>query len=143
MPRLRELLALTGTERRLLFAAFACLLAARLLLPVADVDRARRVVRMLSGLVPPYLTVPDAERIPWAVAVVDRQFPGSRSCLMRAITCETLLRSHGYPATIHLGVTKDDDFSAHAWVERDDEVVIGDSVDLEQYQRLETLDYGC
>lgn len=141
MPSLRDVRTLSGTDWWLLFAALLGLSVTRVLLPVAGLDRTRSVTRLLVGPVPPYRTVPAPDRPPWAVQVVDWLLPVSHSCLMRAIACETLLAANGYAARIHLGVANDEEFSAHAWVEYDDEVVTGDRVGLETFQHLDTREY--
>ena len=70
---------------------------------------------------------PSADRIAWAITVASRYLPGTRSCLPQALAAELLLRRHGHPATLRLGVARNDgrDFRAHAWVESEGRVVFG------------------
>jgi hypothetical protein len=70
-----------------------------------------------------------AEKLAWAVAVASRFVPGARHCLTQAIAAHTLLVRRGYPAEIHFGVRrqKSADLIAHAWVECDGKVLVGDT----------------
>ena len=69
------------------------------------------------------------ERVPWAVERVASVLPGTQSCLVRALVAETLLVRRGYPAALRFGVDPSDEaFVAHAWVESDDDVIVGGEV---------------
>ena len=51
-------------------------------------------------------------------------------CLTQALAGQVLLERYGYPALVHVGVTKkakNGTFQAHAWLESDGKVVIGES----------------
>ena len=67
--------------------------------------------------------------IGWAVSSAGRVIPGGRSCLPQALTAEFLLRAHGFPARLQIGVGRNEEekFEAHAWVESAGKVVIGGS----------------
>ena len=76
------------------------------------------------------------ERIPWAIERSTSILPGTYTCLVRALAAEVLLIRRGYPATVQLGVDlSDDDFEAHAWVESEGEVIVGD-VERARFTRL-------
>jgi hypothetical protein len=50
--------------------------------------------------------------------------------LTQALAGQVLLAQYGYPAVVHLGVTKEEGqgtFQAHAWMESDGKIVIGES----------------
>jgi hypothetical protein len=135
--RLRKFAALSWTDQVLLGTTAVVLLAVRVLLPLAGLDRTRRVVSTLVGTLPPFASVSDPGRIPWAVNVADTVTPVAYSCLMRAIVAETIFAAHGYEAAVQLGVNKSTEgFNAHAWVEHRDEVVLGELDDLAEYRRL-------
>lgn len=95
------------------------------------VDRARPDRRSTS---------PVPERTAWAVHVASRGVPGS-TCLSRALALQWLLARHGYRSRLRLGVARPDRsvLAAHAWVELDGRVLIGDD-DLERFVRLPELD---
>jgi hypothetical protein len=60
------------------------------------------------------------------------------TCLTQALAAQTLLRFRGDWAKLCLGVARGDfgEFKAHAWLEADGKVIIGDSPELSRYQRL-------
>ena len=73
------------------------------------------------------------------VAKVSRHVPKA-TCLTQAIAAMVLLKQYSYPATFHIGVTRDTagQFEAHAWIESDGYVVIGGSkIDL--YRRYSLM----
>ena len=77
------------------------------------------------------------ESIGWAVTTASRYVPGAK-CLAQAIVAETLLLQSGFPAHIHVGVTKPGEsrLRAHAWVECEGIVVVGEDEKLAELSRL-------
>jgi hypothetical protein len=63
-----------------------------------------------------------------AVADASRLLPGTSSCLAQALAARLLLRREGLPVEIRIGVgrTPPGGLKAHAWVESDGEIVLGD-----------------
>ena len=51
------------------------------------------------------------------------------TCLTKALTAHYLLSKNGYSSLVKIGVGKDSEgqFEAHAWLEYDDYVIIGES----------------
>jgi hypothetical protein len=145
MRRLRKLLALPSTERRLLVKAVLLLAGIRLglrLLPF------RMVVGLLDSATRVSIAVPEApyfppDRIGWAVSVAGPYVLGVRPCLAQALTVQLLLKRRGHPARLRLGVARGGPghIQAHAWVESNGKVVIGGSTsELERYAPLLALD---
>jgi hypothetical protein len=67
------------------------------------------------------------DQLSWGVRAVSRYVPRA-SCLTQALVLHILLRREGLPSRIQVGVSKDSGlFEAHAWVESQNRVVIGDS----------------
>jgi hypothetical protein len=85
---------------------------------------------------------PSPTRTVWAVEVADRHLPGDRSCLVRSLTSETLLRLYGYTPVHRIGVDphSNDGFAAHSWLEYGEDVLIGDLEDLSKFDALPPLD---
>jgi hypothetical protein len=79
-----------------------------------------------------------ASRLIWAVEAVARILPGDTKCLARALAAQALLLRHNYPAKVRLGVAKDAEgnFEAHAWVESEGKVAIGQLQDGERFKPL-------
>ncbi|MGM0717647.1 MAG: lasso peptide biosynthesis B2 protein, partial [Halobacteriota archaeon] len=114
----RKLVALSRSELLLLGTTTVLLLTSRALLTLVGLDRTHRALDRLVRVLPPYTTVRDPDTIPWAVAVMGAYVPIYFSCLMRAVVGERLFAANGHQTEIHFGVAKDDEFEAHAWVER-------------------------
>ena len=76
-------------------------------------------------------------RITWAAAAVSRRLPGT-TCLAEALIARTMLRRHGYDATLRIGARNavTTVLEAHAWVEYDGEVVSGQVPEIEGYAVL-------
>lgn len=80
-----------------------------------------------------------AGRISWAVAAAARRLPG-RTCLKDSLVADVMLRRRGYQSTLRLGVKKAHDcggpLQAHAWVESDGTIVVGELDTLHEYRPL-------
>jgi len=136
---LRRVVTLSWGERQLLVTVAVSLVMSRALLTTAGLDRTHRVIDRVVRVLPPNTTIQDPEEIPWAVNATAECVPLYFSCLMRAIVGERLFAKNGYRTELHLGVTKDTGFEAHAWVEHDGEVVVGDLDDHDRFQPLDTF----
>lgn len=128
-----------GRELPLLWTTTTMLLVSRLLLPTAGLDRTARVLDSVSRWAPPYRGSVTPDRIAWAVPGVAARAPLTFTCLMQALVAQSLLAAHGHSAAICYGVRRGDgdDLRAHAWVEREGKVLIGDLDDLGEYQRID------
>lgn len=137
MGRLVDFLSLTGPEKALIVTVSVLLAISRVLLPIARLDPTRWTINVIAGSLPPYEPITQPNLVPWAVTAVDSTLPISFSCLMQALVAESIFSTHGYSSRVCFGVTTDNgDLSAHAWVEQDGRVVLGELEDLSQYQRL-------
>lgn len=68
------------------------------------------------------------EKITWAVTTMSR-YVLMCTCLTRALAAQILLARQNCPSRIKLGVNKNSkgQLGAHAWLEVDDEIVLGES----------------
>jgi hypothetical protein len=135
----RKLRALSAADRRLLAEAGLLLVFTRIglwLLPYPQLrralDRARR-----SGREPPR-DFPD--RVSWAVNALAQRLPGM-TCLVQSLTALTLLHGRGWRADLRIGVQEPArsatrPLEAHAWVECDGHVVVGNVPHLADYRVL-------
>jgi len=78
------------------------------------------------------------------VIAVDRSSkysPGNVLCLARALTTEALLTRYGYSPLLKIGVAKGKQgkLEAHAWVEEQEKVIIGDLQDLDKFKVFPAL----
>ncbi len=67
----------------------------------------------------------DLEDLVWSVKTASHLL-GS-SCLVNAISGQILLSRHNHPSKLRIGVFKDDKFEAHAWLEVEGRVVLGET----------------
>jgi hypothetical protein len=67
--------------------------------------------------------------------------PGHVKCLARALTTKTLMKQHGYTAELRIGVMRSQagQLEAHAWIEYQGEVIIGQLHNLVEFTPLPSL----
>jgi hypothetical protein len=141
--RLRRFLELPRADRRLLLTSAVLVPATRVGLWVLPFTTVRGLLGRLAPEPPPSSSGGHpVQRIRRAISLVSRYVPGA-SCLTRALSAQALLRRDGHPASLHIGVAREDDgqLVAHAWVESNGRVVIGGSpVRLRRYTALGTME---
>jgi hypothetical protein len=116
----------------LLSRAWMWLLMARLGLSILSFRRLRPAFDFLTQATCHQTNAPLVSQLAWAVAATSRYVPRA-TCLTQALALHILLRRAGLESRIHIGVAKEDGiFRAHAWVESQEQVVIG-NCDLNQY----------
>ncbi|WP_164471779.1 lasso peptide biosynthesis B2 protein [Halosimplex salinum] len=140
MGTVARLRALSRGDYLRLFAASGLLVVARVGLSLWSLHGLRTLLVRVARRV----TVPGSPtplRVAWAVSTADRRLPGSRTCLMRSVATETLLRLYGYTPTHRLGVDREgsDSIEAHSWIELDGDVLIGGQPDLSRFDTLPPL----
>ena len=66
-------------------------------------------------------------RTVWAVETAGRHFPAIGTCLTQALAIHVLLARQGCTSILRIGVKRDTDgkFIAHAWLEKDGNILIG------------------
>jgi hypothetical protein len=71
------------------------------------------------------------DTIVWAIEAVGRRLGRVSTCLTRALAGELLLDSNGAPVTLTIGVRRTDGgaLEAHAWLARNDRVLLGGTAD--------------
>jgi Transglutaminase-like superfamily len=67
--------------------------------------------------------------------------PGSVKCLAKALTMKTLLNQYNCPSKLIIGVDKNgvNQLEAHAWIEYEGHVVMGQLNDLSRFKPLPNL----
>ena len=133
---------LSAGERWLFLKASLMLWVVKLGLIVLPFETLRRyldkLVRLPSGF--SMSGERSADQVVWAVELAGRLMPRASTCLTQALSAQVLLLRRGYPALVHIGTVRGErgEFEAHAWVESEDEVVLGGD-ELERYTRLTVL----
>jgi len=128
MSNVGRFLSITPAEQRRLVRAFLIVVGVRIglsLVPFprfqALLARLRAQARVKSGV------VPTTEQLARDIRVVSSYVPRA-TCLTQALAGQVLLQHFGHCAVVHVGVTKDEGLiQAHAWLESDGKVVIGES----------------
>jgi hypothetical protein len=74
------------------------------------------------------------------ITVAASYIPGA-TCLTQALVAQTILRRYGYAPDLKIGVGRSESnrFQAHAWIELDGKVVLGQLPTLSQYTPLPAL----
>jgi len=135
--RLREFRALPRARKLLLCEAVALIVASRVLLAVAGLEDAERYFGLLSQYLPCLRQSGSPESVRWAVLTAGSRLPGTYDCLDRALTGSTLLRANDLPHRLRFGVdTQSETFEAHAWIESNGAVLIGDVDDFGRFRTL-------
>jgi hypothetical protein len=143
MRRIRRFASLSLGDQARVAIATALLVTLPTLITVGSFSRVRVSLLWVAGGTEDLVSeAPRPERIAQLVKICDRRLPGERTCLVRSMTVETLLRVYGYSATHRIGVDKDDraELEAHSWVEYEGEVLIGELDDLSRFTPFPDID---
>lgn len=144
MKPLRKVWYLSPSDRYLLVTSLGLLSAIRLGLWLLPFRTLLRVLGKVSQPIsPPGQAINPASvgKIVWAVNVVSRYMPGGVKCLARALTTQVLMSQHGHIPELRIGVAKGEEgnLEAHAWIEHQGQVVIGNLRDLSRFIPLPSL----
>lgn len=130
-------------ERRLLICAAILLGLTRAGLSLLSFQKLRDLLRKLRlGATPRCdLSKASAWQVVSAVERAAHYLPLRSTCLTKALAAQVLLDWHGLESQLHIGVAKsaEDDLEAHAWLESEGTILIGDLDDLSRYTRLPQL----
>ena len=144
MKLLCKVLNLSASDRQLLVITLTLLTAIRLGLWLLPFRILLKLIRKISQAVSQPQTTSQASisTIVWAVNVASRCMPGGAKCLARALTTQVLMSQHGYSPELRIGVAKAEagNLEAHAWIEHQGRVVIGNLTDLSRFIPLPSLE---
>jgi len=105
--------------------------AALRLLPLPRVLRLVRRCFRAEFPLPPARQASAGQAV-WAALAAGRCSPLGTTCLTTALVAQALLQRHGYQAKLRIGVRRDLNgaFTAHAWLEREGEVIVGGPAEM-------------
>ena len=130
MRRLRKFLKLSVRRKLLLLEAILVLGGVRVGLSLLAFRTLRRLLSHLAhfGDTKPIPRKSEIDDILWALGAAGRAFPAIGTCLTQALAGHAWLGSKGYSTDLRIGASHDSGgkFSAHAWLQRGDTVVMGD-----------------
>ena len=132
-------IGLSMCEQKLIVHSFATVCIVKLGLWTMPLPLFRRYYSLCLEKVPRiYNNQRDfVDKLVWAVTVSSIHFPFHATCLVKALTLKFLLSIHGYPSVLRIGVrqSEEGEFKAHAWLERNNEIIIG-KPEFETYKPL-------
>lgn len=134
--QLAKFFRLSFADQRLLMRAALAVVSAKLAIRTVRLPAARTAVMRLERL--GWIVAPArADRIVWAVETAGRAIPGMKNCLVQAVAAEAMLLRAGHPCELRIGAAKNGprELIAHAWLESEGRVLIGD-VELDRYAPL-------
>jgi hypothetical protein len=145
MKWILRFIQLTPQNRHLFVKTYLLLTLVRLGLVLRSFNRLRNLLARISN--PHPAAEPDLlsqrqfiARVQWAVNACCKFMPGSVKCLAKALTMKTLLDQYNCPSKLTIGVDKNSDrLEAHAWIEYEGHVVMGQLDDLSRFKPLPNL----
>ncbi len=142
MNALRRFCTLSRDDRTLFILTFMLLTFVRLGLLTLALQRLCQLLATLSEtarcLALPSYTL---AQLTWAVNLSTRCIPGGAKCLARSLTLQTLMKLHGYRSELRIGfaIGEKGQLEAHAWIEHQGQVVIGQLDGLSRFTLLPPL----
>lgn len=133
------------SDQRLLITALALVFCIRLGLWLLPFRLLRKKVEKITARVNSSSPRPKdfqmVRKVASCVRRVSRYVPAS-SCLAQALATQVLLAHQGQISNLRIGVTKgsEGDFKAHAWVESDGKIIIGQVRNLRIYRVLNRME---
>jgi Transglutaminase-like superfamily len=139
MKQLSKFIELDYQKKQLLISTFALLVLVRLGLFVLSFKTLQKLLSRINNTKPQCQEKHQIsiDEITWAVEVSSLYTPGVK-CLARALTCQVFMSRHGYASNLCIGVAKSEagDLKAHAWLESQGQVVIGNVTDFSDFTQL-------
>ena len=135
----RKLSSLTNRELLFLLKTFLLLGFVRLGLWVLPYQKLLYLLKRISdrqnGDRERELNDNNLNKIVRAVNISTRYMPGGAKCLARALTTQVIMKRQGYSPQLRLGVAQGEQgkIEAHAWIEYQGLVVIGDLQNLSRF----------
>jgi len=130
-------LKLTFEDKCIVVKSFFLLWIIRMMLWILPFSVIQKIMGRFTAVSGESHSVP-IEKLTWAVAVMSRYVPKA-TCLTRALTAQIVLAGQNYNSNLKIGVSKNNgEFEAHAWLEADDKIVLGES----EVEYIPILDIG-
>ena len=142
---------MVNRRRLLLGRSFVLLLGIRLGLALLSFQRLRKGLVQISR-VTSYTQqklprdIDDTNRVVrqvvWAVEKSAQLMPGGAKCLAKALATQVLLARRGCEGELKIGVAKNDQgqLEAHAWIVKDQQVIMGKLPNLERFTSLPSIE---
>jgi hypothetical protein len=130
-----------ASEWTVMLKAAAILVAANTALHLCKFRPLRRVLIFWARRIRPGGQPVSAEKVVHTVERLNRRLTAGSTCLSIALTAEVLLTHYGHESVLCLGAKHESgQFIAHAWLERNNTVLIGGPREVTQeYARFPTI----
>lgn len=141
MKSFRQFCTLSRCDRTLLITTFLLLSFVRLGLLLLPLQRLWKILLRLSKKAYPSTHSPTIDQLTWAVNLSTRYMPGGAKCLARSFTTQVLMSLYHYTPELRIGfaVGEKGQLEAHAWVEHQGQVVMGQLDNLSRFTLLPPL----
>ncbi|MEM1254758.1 MAG: lasso peptide biosynthesis B2 protein [Cyanobacteria bacterium P01_H01_bin.21] len=140
MKQLRKLLEFSWQQRRVLFYACLSLNIVRFALWLFPFKTVRQQLATVAEkwVCDQSQTSVSVDFIVWCVKASAYYTPRRSKCLVNALTAQLLLTRYQYAHQLHIGIAMDESqtLKAHAWIEYEGNVIIGDLQELSRYKSL-------
>ena len=136
MSKINSFSKLSSARKGLFIKSLIMITFIRIFLSLFSFSRVKKFSKNISRPNSNHKDNVTIEDIVWSVNMASIYVPRA-TCLTRAITGQILLYRHNYPSKLKIGVIKEEEFEAHAWLEIEDKIVLGES-ELEYVQILES-----
>ncbi len=130
MNRVRKFWRLPWADQWLLVQCFLWVLVVRASLSLFTFEQVRVFLRRFQPTYPDSLILADEariQRVVQGVSVASKVLLPKSPCLTQALVAQTLLARQRYPTALRIGVIrpKPNSLKAHAWLEKDGQIIIG------------------
>lgn len=126
MLKIKNFFKLSSKKQSLLCKTLLLTILIRLSLFLLSFSRVQVIANKLSKIRTNKKDIKAVEDIIWSVKVSSHYVPNA-TCLTQAITAQILLTKYNYNSKLKIGVVKSDNFEAHAWVEINNKIILGES----------------
>jgi len=128
---------LSNNKKSLFIKSLTLMLFIRISLTMLPFSKIKKISKIFSRMNNNKKNNLSIEDIIWSIHIVSNYVPRA-TCLTQAITAQILLYRHDHFSKLKIGVIKKDNFEAHAWLEINNKIILGESE--EKYVPLLDLD---
>ena len=126
MNQIKRFWKLSKDKKSLLIKSIVLTTLIRVCLYLIPFSRIHTTFNTLSRIQINQNSPKKVDDIIWSVKVASQYVPKS-TCLVQAITAQILMIHYNHDSILRIGVNKSKDFEAHAWVEINKKVILGES----------------
>lgn len=126
MSKINSFFKLSSVRKSLLMKSVIIIILIRLSLLLFSFSNVKKISKKFSKSNKVQKNKITIEDIIWSVKVASIYVPKA-TCLIQAITAQILLSRYNHLSKLRIGVMKGQEFEAHAWVEINDRIVLGES----------------